>query len=207
MDEVAALIGFYEQLERKPRLEYCPIAAPDVEAILVSSGFSAEDRLPLMVYTGTPKRAVLNDISWLRPSTEAECRETIAVQNAAYGEGDPTAAQVDDFMGGVARGMGAIAAVDRVTNRIVGAGVCSQTRDGVTELAAVAVAEEYRKRGIATGLTAELALDAVSRGASLVFLMPSHEQGRRIYERAGFYTIEEQILLISRPESNQVTLS
>src|SRR5438477_10225056 len=48
--DVAALVNAYRARARKPRLEYIPSLAPEVESVLLDAGFAVEGRLPLMTY-------------------------------------------------------------------------------------------------------------------------------------------------------------
>jgi len=60
------------------------------------------------------------------------------------------------------------------------------------------VRDTFRWRGIAAAMTARLTRDAYAAGVATVFLMPAHDEGERIYGRAGFATTS-QILHISLP--------
>src|SRR5947208_16379382 len=46
--DVESLIAAYRARERKPRLEYIPSTAPQIEQALLAAGFEVEGRLPLM---------------------------------------------------------------------------------------------------------------------------------------------------------------
>ena len=196
--DVATLCAFYRERERIPRLEYLPDAAPAVEPVLLENGFCEEQRLALMVFSGGADGvAAPTGVRVEAPSTQDDCLATLAAQHAAYGEGPPSRAQVADFVASMARGTRVLAARSQETGEVVGAGLCTVPCSGVTELAAIGVIESHRGRGIATALAAALAR-AASADVSLVFLMPAHDEGRRVYERAGFMPIPAQILHISR---------
>jgi hypothetical protein len=47
--EVQALTAAYRERQRRPRLEYIPSLAPEVEQALREQGFEQEGRLPLMI--------------------------------------------------------------------------------------------------------------------------------------------------------------
>src|SRR5919199_1538048 len=49
--EIDALVAAYRARDRKPRLEYIPSIAPDVEPALRAARFEVESRTPLMIYT------------------------------------------------------------------------------------------------------------------------------------------------------------
>ena len=61
-----------------------------------------------------------------------------------------------------------------------------QFADGVAEITGVGVLPESRRRGLAAGITALLAADALAQGADVVFLSATDEAVARIYERLGF---------------------
>jgi len=182
-----------------PPKECVPMYRCDVERALPACGFRIENRLPLMVFI--PMHESLPPplgIRMLHPQTPKECLEAVAAQNAAYGEPLTSQAQVDEMIEAISDGVRVIAAADLMTGAIVGAGLCTVPRGGVTELAAIGVVPAYRGRGIATALASALARDAVGRADVRVFLMAAHDAGRRIYERAGFERIEPEIIHISR---------
>src|SRR5919201_3899461 len=49
--DIDALVAAYRARDRKPRLEYIPAIAPDVQPALRTAGFEIESRTPLMIYT------------------------------------------------------------------------------------------------------------------------------------------------------------
>jgi len=49
--EVEALIAFFRERQRIPRLEYVEDDAPDVERALLAAGFAVERRTPVMIST------------------------------------------------------------------------------------------------------------------------------------------------------------
>ncbi len=200
--DVAALVDAYHRRGRTPRLEYLPALAPAVEAALVAAGFTVEDRLPLMVCVPGAEREVPvpPGIELIAPASDADILAMAIVQNEAYGDPAPGRADVDDRRATLAAGGVAILARDRATSEPAAAGVCDVPMRGVTELAGVAVRDRFRRRGIAAAITARLTRDAFAAGVTTVFLMPAHDEGERIYRRAGFATTSE-ILHISLPRA------
>ncbi len=199
--DVAALVDAYRRRGRTPRLEYLPGLAAAVEAALMAADFTVEGRLPLMVCAPGSERAVPvpPGIELIAPASDADILAMAAVQNEAYGDPDPPSrADVDDRRATLAAGGIAILARDAVTGEPAGAGICDVPMHGVTELAGVAVRDRFRRRGIAAAMTARLTRDAHAAGVVTVFLMPAHDEGERIYGRAGFTTTSE-ILHISLP--------
>jgi ribosomal protein S18 acetylase RimI-like enzyme len=58
--------------------------------------------------------------------------------------------------------------------------------DGASEVAGVATAEAWRRRGLAGVVTAAAARAAFAAGARVCVLSPGHDEAQRVYARAGF---------------------
>lgn len=134
-----------------------------------------------------------------RPETDADFLAALAVQNAAYGDPPPTPADADRLRAVAERGGVVATAVLTSTGQTVAAGLCDTVRDGLGELAGVAVAEGFRRRCLATALTAGLTRAAFDAGVSTAFLTPIGDAGRRIYERVGYVELAGQ-MHISLPD-------
>jgi ribosomal protein S18 acetylase RimI-like enzyme len=203
--DVRALIAAFERRGRTPRLEYVPAVAPAVEAALVEAGFVAEGHYPLMTVTAETARElpVPTGIRLLLASGDDELLAVATVQGIAYDESAvPTEHDVARLRATLGSGGVVGLARDVATGRPVGAGICSTPIDGVTEVAAIGVVPEYRRRGVAGALTSLLVRAAFAAGATAPFLMPATEEGGRIYARAGFVRVSE-ILMISRARGGQ----
>jgi predicted acetyltransferase len=74
---------------------------------------------------------------------------------------------------------------DAATGQAVGSGLVDGPLDGIGELAAVGVIEQYRRRGIAGAMSLHLAMKAHEQGMKLVWLEAAPEE-EGIYKRAGF---------------------
>jgi ribosomal protein S18 acetylase RimI-like enzyme len=120
-----------------------------------------------------------------------------AVQAEAYGEELPDVGIVTDRRTALDHGSLAMVARDRDA-KIVAAGSCSPIYDGLSEVAGIGVIPEQRRRGIGTALAQRLALELMTRGADLPWLMAAGDSEQQVYERAGFVVIGE-ILHISVP--------
>jgi predicted GNAT family acetyltransferase len=73
-----------------------------------------------------------------------------------------------------------------VSGEVVGAAVHTRVSDGISEVAGVATAEAWRRRGIAGAVTAAAARMAFDAGAELCVLSPGSDAAMRVYARAGF---------------------
>lgn len=199
--EVAALVAAAERRQRRPRLEYIPALAPAVEAALLAAGFAVETRCPLMVCRpGDLQPLPVPEGTELGiAATAAELLDLLAVQHEVYGSPAPPGDQdLARMLEACDAGAIAVLARDAATGEAVGAGIYSVPGHGTTEVAGIAVREPYRRRGIAGALTVRLVEEALAAGITLPFLMAAHEEGTRVYARAGFQRIGE-VLHISRP--------
>jgi GNAT superfamily N-acetyltransferase len=199
--DVKALIAFYEQHQRTPRLEYSSTLAPAVEAALVAQGFTVEMLSPLMVYpsghvSGIPIPA---GIELLIPQSNEELQGMSDAQAEAYGGTPSPLAQdaVEKQRKFLNDGGLSVFAREIGTHEAAGGGVCTIPFDHTTELAGIGVRPTFRRRGIAGAMTAWLAQKANEAGTSHVFLMAAGEAEARIYQRAGFEQIGN-MLHISR---------
>jgi GNAT superfamily N-acetyltransferase len=202
--DVQALIAAFERRLRTPRLEYAPAVAPAVEGALLAAGFVVEGHYPLMIVTRETTRELPepSGIELLLATSDEEFLGVATVQNIAYEEpGAPTEHDVARLRGTVEGGGMVALARDAATGRPVGTGLCSTPIDGVTEVAAIGVVPDYRRRGVAGAVTALLVRAAFATGVTLPFLMPATEDGMRIYMRAGFERVSE-IVMISRPRTD-----
>ena len=147
--EVAALVAAYRSRGRRPRLEYLPSRAPAVEAALVEGGFVVDGRLPLMACSpdALAEPPVPVGVDLVLAVTEADLLAVVAVQHEAYGDAPATEADARRLAAGVHAGVIAVLARDVATGMPAGAATCSVPRDGITEVAGVAVREQFGRRG------------------------------------------------------------
>ena len=192
--DVAALIDAYRQRDRLPRLEYLPVAAPDVEAALVAGGFVTEALLPGMVCgpSGLIALPVPDGIAFAAPASDEDWHAMEAAQHVAFGV-EPPPATASERAEAAARarerlagGGLALLARDVETGAVVGGGVATGPSDGVTEIAGIGVLETHRRRGVAGALTAALAGAAFAAGVEIAWLTPGDAGAHRVYARAGF---------------------
>lgn len=198
-DDAESLARAFEQRNLKPRLEFLPAVAPAVEGALAEAGYAVDDRVPLML---CPPGAVIDQpapdgIELLTPETDAEILAMVTVQQEVYGGGipAPTADDVDRHRSARAAGVLAVLARDLATGEPAGGGVCDAIHDGTGELAGFAVAERYRRRGIAAAITSHLTRAAHRAGAVTVFLTPGGPEAERVYARAGYHRASEVVFM------------
>ncbi len=183
--DVDALVAAYRARDRRPRLEYIPSTAPEIEPALLAAGFEVEGRLPLM--TCTEAHVVIPDgIELVAPTTAEEFEGVARVQWEAYGERDPLPERTINGLRRTAESGGVVVLARAAkTGTPAGGGLCVAPHDGLTELTSIGVRESFRRRGIAAALAGWLAQAALDRGLS-VFLMAAGPDEARIYSRAGF---------------------
>ncbi|MEO7193976.1 MAG: GNAT family N-acetyltransferase [Pseudonocardiaceae bacterium] len=176
-DQVAELVAAFTDRDRTPRLEYLPVLSPAVEPALLAAGFAAEKRLPVM--TCPPLDAVAppvsGEIQLGLASTDEQLRQVAQAQNEAYGQPETTDHDVDRLRGTLQDGGLVALARDPATGCGVGGGLCAPPHSGVSELAAIGVRTPYRRRGIATALTALLTRACPTVGITTPFLTPEGE--------------------------------
>jgi ribosomal protein S18 acetylase RimI-like enzyme len=189
-DDTEALIAFFRRSRRIPRLEYVEEDAPRAWAALAAAGFAVERRTPVMIATPatplTPRSPT--GITIRQATSDTDLAAAAAVQHHAYQIPYPPGPHDTARLTNLNRRGGLVAiAVDDSTGTVAGTGLVDVTgdRSPVGELAAVGVLTAFRRRGIASALSAYLARTAHAHGISLVFLEaePDEEQ---IYRRTGF---------------------
>lgn len=200
--DVRALIEVFRTRERKPRLEFLPACAPAVEPALLAAGFEVESRAPLMACPpgdlSAPKPVA--GLTVFEPRSDDDLFALSSVQHYAYGE--PGEAD-REAIGGLRHTYenGGIVLLALVDGEPAGGGTCSAPVDGLTELAGIAVAERFRRRGVGAAVSARLTELAFERGFRLPWLEPSGEESERVYLGIGYRGIGEK-LNISLPDQD-----
>ncbi len=188
-EEIMALIAAFRARERQPRLEFAPSAAPRLEPALLTAGFTIELRPPMM--TRRPRPAIptleLKGFDLAPAETDQDLLDHATVQSAAFG-GPSSAgeAEVAGLRRSLRRGGYVLVAHCRESGAAAGAGAYMPPQDGVTEITGIAVAERFRRRGLAEAMTGVLADEAFRAGCSMAFLSAAGEAQSAIYARAGF---------------------
>ncbi|MGH3767169.1 MAG: GNAT family N-acetyltransferase [Pseudonocardiaceae bacterium] len=198
-EQIAELITAFTDRNRIPRLEYLPELSPAVEPGLIAAGFTPERRLPIMTCrpADAPASPVVAGIELSLATTDEQLRQVAEAQNEAYGQIETTDHDVARLRGTVAGGGLVALARDTTTGRGIGGGLFPPPHDGVSELAAIGVRSPYRRRGIATALTALLTRACGRVGITAPFLTPEDDGVARLYRSVGYRTVTE-MLHISR---------
>jgi GNAT superfamily N-acetyltransferase len=176
---------------RLPRFEFVEEYAPQLAPALRAAGFAEEARQALMACTAATY-APAPDVPGLalsevtEASTPDEVRTFFTCQRRGFDPHDagvPTEDDVEHFLGTVGAGRAFVAWLD---GQPVGAGLYTAPFDGVTEVAGLATLEPFRRRGIATALTALAVRRAFEQGVEVACLTAADERAGRVYERVGF---------------------
>ena len=190
-EDVRALVAAFAARARVPRLEYLEPSAPASLAALVAGGFAVEGRLQAMTAERAVEVPVPAGYSIAAPATDEDLAAMLDAQQAAYGElGMSGAEQLAASRESQAAGGIALAIRHDATATIVGGGIATPPRgSGFTEISSIAVAQQHRRRGLATALAAQLTRCALAAGVRTAFLTPADDEVARLYERAGYERI------------------
>ncbi len=175
---------------RVPRFEFVEEYAPQLAPALRAAGFAEEARQALMVctaatYSPAPEVPGLALSELTGASAPDEVRTFLTCQRRGFDPHDAgaTEAGVEHFLQTVGAGRAFVAWLE---GQPVGAGIYTAPFDGVTEVAGLATLEPFRRRGIATTLTALAVRRALEQGVDIACLTAADERAGRVYERVGF---------------------
>lgn len=176
--------------DRQPRFEFIEEFAPELPAVLRAAGWSEEHRGPLMICTPDSYRAAqpvagLTIVEVSSTSPIVDVLENMDVNGRGfYAQATPpTEAEAEEFRRILTTSRAFTA---RLHGEPVGAGAFTVPHDGLTEIVGIATLEEYRRRGIASALTAHATRAAFSMGVDVAFLGAADVQASRVYEHVGF---------------------
>lgn len=198
--EVSDLVAAFVARDRQPRLEYVgPV--PAVDEALATAGFVTDTRLPLMTTThdelcvpDTPQGVEVGVAI-----SEEELRAAAWVQNIAYsGDDEVTEADVDRLR--TTDEENGVVVLARFGGAPAGAGLYTPPCGGLAEIGAVAVLPEYRRRGLASVVSADLSRRVFAAGVVPYLQTETHNEDR-LYGRLGYSTVGE-LMTVSLPRQN-----
>ncbi|TDV42689.1 acetyltransferase (GNAT) family protein [Actinophytocola oryzae] len=187
--DVEGLTAAYRRRELLPRVEFLVDTAPAAETALLAAGWSVERRIPVMLCSPgsvvTPASAA--GIELVVPESDDEIRGMIAVQNEAFGQSaDVPDSEIAKTRDRLRDGGFAVLARDVATGAAAGGGVAEAVVDGTSEVGGIGVLPAYRRRGIASAMTAFLTTAVHDAGGRTVFLTPDGIPEQRLYARVGY---------------------
>lgn len=179
---------------RRTRFEFIEEYCPQLAAELKDSGFEEESRLHLMLCSReafVPARPHdgLQIIRVSGQSSTADARDFLTTRSRGFEGNAATAASLSEakrFLDGIARN-GTSHFLARVNGRAVGVASYSTPMRGFTEIAGIAILEDYRGRGAGSALTSFALHAAFEAGVRVGFLSAADDNAGRIYQRLGFF--------------------
>lgn len=176
---------------RRPRFEFVAEYVPALAPALLAAGFAEEARQQLMICTSDSWRSAptapgLEIAELSQASTVEEMQTFLTLQRQGFDpeSRNPSAEEeARRFLGTLGAGRAFVA---RLEGGPAGAGMYSSPLDGITEVVGLATLEPYRRRGIATALTAQAVSSALKGGVEVVCLTAADARAGRVYERVGF---------------------
>jgi ribosomal protein S18 acetylase RimI-like enzyme len=193
-EELDALEAAFVAHERTLRFEFLHEYTPRLRRVLDSLAVPLESENPLLVcrpdtWTGVPRLAGL-EIRRLTPdSPDDDLAADIDVGSRGFGEvgRDATPERVADLRRRLGAGNQYFLA--RMNGEPAGVGAYMVLLDGMTEVVGIATLPEYRRRGIAAAVTAEITRHAFEQGAHTAFLTAADDDASRVYQRSGYRRI------------------
>ncbi|GLZ77300.1 hypothetical protein Afil01_21070 [Actinorhabdospora filicis] len=190
--ELGELHAAFAERGRTPRFEFVPSRSPRLAAILEEHGYTVSHRGRIMATEAVLDVPAPEGVTIVDALDEDAWYGAAAVQFPAFGEAVPgREGAISWKRRSVSRG-GAVA-VALVDGEYAGAGEYTPPIGGVCEVAGIAVGEKWRRRGIASAITAHLTRRALGEGVRTAWLDPADEGAQRVYARAGYVYVGESL--------------
>jgi len=199
----------FKARHRLPRFEFVAEFAPRLPALLQAAGFAEESRNPLLICTAETLRSAaavpgLEIVMLTADSLVADVCAAGTVQARAFGDADaPEMAEEEGERQRARLAAGAGGFLARLDGVAVAAADFTVPLDGFTELVGIATLPAYRRRGVASALTAAATAAAFARGVRVAFLSAEDERAGRVYERVGFQPFATALAYAARPPAGQ----
>jgi ribosomal protein S18 acetylase RimI-like enzyme len=208
-DSLSVLRDEFAARGRRPRLEFIQEFAPQLSSALRAAGFVEGARQQLMVCTAETYRPApqvlgltITELTCnlrLPASAASEVQDYLNTQRRGFDARSKEVATEGDAEQFLQTIGGGRAFVGWLKGQPVGVGMYTTPFDGVTEVTGLATLEPFRRRGIATGLTALAVQRAMAQGAELVCLTAADERAGRVYERVGFVGCATMLAYLDSP--------
>ncbi len=174
-----------------PRFEFMERYTPELPVALRQAGFVEEARQHMMVcapdaFQAAPPVPGLTVEVLAADAPIEQAVDFLAVQRVGF---DPdskesvTPIEAETFLKLLGVGRAFVAHMD---GKAVSVGMYNAPHDGLTELTGIATLPDYRRRGIAAALTAQMLADAFRHDVEVACLVAEDERAGRVYERVGF---------------------
>ena len=190
--ELAALVDAFHERKRTPRFEFVT-PNPPVEQAIEEFGFTVDDRIVLMsVDEGdvTPPDPVPGAEITVAATDEAMWH-VLRIQYQAFGEtNEVIQADVDGALRSLPDGQVTVLAT--IDGKPAGAGLYTEPRLGMAEVVGIAVAPEFRRRHLASLITADLTKRAFAAGLQPYLQCETENEGR-LYGRVGYRNVGQLV--------------
>ena len=193
--EISRVIELMRAAGRMPRLEFVA-PSPGLEESLLAAGFDLGHRVALMTLDALQPASAPAGFDVSAAPTPEQLLGAAAVQNAAYGDPEPPERTASRLAHNTARGGVVVVAVESASGAVVGCGLATPARRGLCEIAAVAVQEEYRRRGVAAALATALSQGVLALGHQP--FLQAEAQEVSLYQRIGYRRVGE-VVFAERP--------
>jgi len=203
---LAALRQTFAAQDRIPRFEFIAEFAPKLASTLEAGGFQLESQTMLMVCSPEQYRPVptVPQLTITRLGEQAELADiktVMAVQHQGF-NGSQRKPVTDEEAANFQRQLaGTTYFLARLAGQPAAAGSLIAPLDGLAEIAGITTLPPYRRRGIATALTAAALQVAFDQGLEIALLTAADETAGRIYERAGFRPVATALAYVELPDT------
>ncbi|MFN8493034.1 MAG: GNAT family N-acetyltransferase [Caldilineaceae bacterium] len=191
---LTTLKNIFTARNRQPRFEFIQEYTPALAPALVSAGFVEEGRYPMMVCTPETFQVapVVPDftIVQLTPASALdEVRTFLTTQRLGF-EPTNTELVIDQAVQEAHKRMGRNRCfLGYYAGQPATVGVFTVPHAGVTEITSIATIEKFRRRGLASALTAHVTGAAFAQGVEIACLSAADEDAGRMYQQVGFRTV------------------
>jgi GNAT superfamily N-acetyltransferase len=186
--DIARLVALMRAAGRMPRLEFVA-PAPGLENALLAAGFDLSHRVGLMTLNRLIPRPAPEGYEVSTSPTAADLLGAAAVQNAAYEDPEPAATTASRLARNALRGGVMAVARESASGEVVGAGLATPQRRGLSELAAVGVRADHRRRGVASAMTSALTQAVLDLGHQP--FLQAEAQEIPLYQGIGYEQVGE----------------
>jgi ribosomal protein S18 acetylase RimI-like enzyme len=192
--ELQALERAFAERERTLRFEFLHEYTPRLGDILAALDVPLEGENPLLVcgpdtWTSVPHPAGLQVRRLTAQSPDEDLAASINAGHRGFGgQGDEATPQrIADLRRRL--GVGSQYFLALIDGQPAGVGAYTIPLEGMTELVGIATLPEYRRRGIAAAVTAEMTRYAFEGGVRTAFLTAADDDASRVYQRSGYRRI------------------
>ncbi|MCP4540905.1 MAG: GNAT family N-acetyltransferase [Chloroflexi bacterium] len=179
--------------DRQSRFEFIQEFAPHLAPALCAAGFVQEACQQLMIctpetYCPTPDVITGLTITTLTDSSPTtDVQAFLTTQRQGFNPNDATQATEQEAERFLQELCGGAAFLARLDGQPAGVAMLTPPFDAITEAVGIATHESFRRKGVASALTAQAVRVAFDQGVKVVCLTAADERAGRLYERAGFY--------------------